>query len=402
MAAKSDVDIFIRFTTNLDKAMKTIDKQVNGLSKRLGKMREPPFQGWALSIMFAGMAIKNAMNQIWASSTKTFQEIMHSTEGTTTAFDMLQGSITYLGFTVGQALEPIAMWLAPIIQMFADWVSENEGLVRVLFVILSVFGTLSMFVGMSVLSVLGFIRAFSLLLPIAKTVGLVMAGVFSGPLLIGIALAVAAVIGFIAMWRTNFAGIKEFTSALFGGIWNTIKSIFGNIFNIFKGLFTIIKGIFTGDIDAVLDGAKEVFTNFAALVIKIFFGLGAAIINIFIFAMNSVTSTIFNSWKLIFGLIEKAIAMANSFGIAIPGQEKFAKLVNTFERLKQSAQIGYISADAIGSGLGSIDQMLGIKEKDQAYTEAVTNNQYVTNTYNIDASRISSTEDLLKAIQAQQ
>jgi hypothetical protein len=86
------------------------------------------FAGWAMSIMFFGMAIQRVFTQIWKTSTKTFQDVMHSVEGTVTGFDLLQGSVKFLGFSVGQSLEPIAMQLIPIIDKMSDWVSENEKL----------------------------------------------------------------------------------------------------------------------------------------------------------------------------------------------------------------------------------------------------------------------------------
>ena len=88
-----------------------------------------------MAFLFFGMAVQRVLTSIWRSSTKVFQDAMHSVDGTVTGFDQLNGSASYLGFVIGQALEPIATWLAPIIMKFADWVSENEGLARTVFTV---------------------------------------------------------------------------------------------------------------------------------------------------------------------------------------------------------------------------------------------------------------------------
>lgn len=142
-------------------------KQAEALKRtkaEVSSMKEP-FQGWALSIMFAGMAMKNTFNTIWASSTKTFNDVMHSTEGTVTGFDMLDGSLKYLGFTAGQALEPIALFLVPIIDKIADWISmgetlgiKNSTLFASIVAALGVGGTVLTAIGMSVLSFSGFVE----------------------------------------------------------------------------------------------------------------------------------------------------------------------------------------------------------------------------------------------------
>jgi len=96
--------------TPIERVSNSIDKQANMAHKA-----KFAFQGWALSVMFAGMAMQRAFNAIWQSGSKTFNDIMHSVEGTVTGFDNLNNSITYLQFVAGQALEPLADALVPII-----------------------------------------------------------------------------------------------------------------------------------------------------------------------------------------------------------------------------------------------------------------------------------------------
>lgn len=110
------------------------------------------FQGWALSVMFFGMALSRAFNTIWRSSTKTFQDIMHSVDGTVTGFDKMNSSLAYLQFVAGAALEPVAEMLIPVIDRTADWVSENEKLFAGIVSALGVGGTVLTAIGMGVLA----------------------------------------------------------------------------------------------------------------------------------------------------------------------------------------------------------------------------------------------------------
>ena len=130
-------------------------------NKRFRKVRRG-FDMAALGIMFFGMAIMRATSSIWKSSTKLFQEIMHSTEGTVTGFDMLNDSLAYLGFTAGQALEPLAAELMPIVDTITQWIGDNKELFRGLVKWAAIFGTILFVVGTLKL---GFGALFKYLIP---------------------------------------------------------------------------------------------------------------------------------------------------------------------------------------------------------------------------------------------
>jgi hypothetical protein len=118
-----------------------------------------PFPGYAMSIMFLGMAMQRMFTTISKFGVSAFQEIMHSVEGSTTQFDYLNGTVKYLGFTIGQALEPVAAWLIPIVIATADWVSENQSLVRWFIIIGAALGTLAFVGGMWKLAMAGIVGA---------------------------------------------------------------------------------------------------------------------------------------------------------------------------------------------------------------------------------------------------
>ncbi len=144
------------------------------------------FKGWAMSIMFAGMALQRMSTQLYQFGTKAFNEIKHSVEGTVTASDRLDGSMKYLGYTIGEAIEPVAEMLIPIIDGISEWASENEGVVSSLTVAAGILGTLAMAGGSIALAKDGFNDML-------KTVGLIKKDFTSMQVLsIGVGLYMAA------------------------------------------------------------------------------------------------------------------------------------------------------------------------------------------------------------------
>lgn len=122
-ASTAQKDIYINIRTRLENKG-AIKETQNDLKKLRGSLL-----GASLSALFFGMAMKNAAMNVWKSTTKTFQEIAHSVQGTVTQFDLLNGSMAYLKFSVGEALEPLAASLVPIIDKLTKIVQENPKLV---------------------------------------------------------------------------------------------------------------------------------------------------------------------------------------------------------------------------------------------------------------------------------
>lgn len=139
------------------KAVEEAEIATKRFNKAIGNVSKP-FAGYAMSIMFFGMAIQRAMDAIWKSGTKTFNDVMHSVEGTTTGFDMLEGSLKYLQFSVGEALEPLAEALIPIIDFITDLVQQNPELVRGIVAWGAVLGAIFTVGGGGVLALNGFLE----------------------------------------------------------------------------------------------------------------------------------------------------------------------------------------------------------------------------------------------------
>ena len=177
-----------RAINNVERQTKAYDK----MSRAIQPLKRE-FAGWAMSLMFAGMAMKRAFDMIWKSSTKAFQDISHSVEGTVTQFDMLEGSMKYLGFVMGAALEPVAQHLVPIVDKISEWVEENPELTASLVVITGVLGTLIMFIGMTKLAIDGFVIAAALAKTSVISLGTAMALLETVTIGIGIVVAIDAI-----------------------------------------------------------------------------------------------------------------------------------------------------------------------------------------------------------------
>lgn len=90
---------------------------------------QKPFAGYAMSLMFAGMALQRIFQGIAKFGISAFKEIEASMEGTTNGAVELDGAMKYLGYTVGSALEPLLEWLIPIIDTLSVWADDNPKLV---------------------------------------------------------------------------------------------------------------------------------------------------------------------------------------------------------------------------------------------------------------------------------
>jgi len=156
------------------KTYSTLNNRVAGFDKRLKKGNQTlkqtraqlrktknEFPSWALSIMFFGQLVIQTMTAIWRSSVRTFQDMAHSIRGTVTGFDKLTAAGTFLGYVVGQALEPIARFLAPIIMGVAKLIQKFEGTFRVLFIVFTIIGGLLTLFGLFGLAVNAIITGFA-------------------------------------------------------------------------------------------------------------------------------------------------------------------------------------------------------------------------------------------------
>jgi methyl-accepting chemotaxis protein len=366
---------------------------VRGSSNKLNKsLGQSPFAGWAMSIMFAGMALQRFSMSIYKFGTKAFQEISHSVEGTVTNVDMLQGSMKYLGFTIGQALEPTLSYLIPIVDRISDWVEANPKLVATLTTLGIVLGTVFMVGGMAKLALNGFLDMGSkiiLLFPAIKAAIAGLSAAIGAPILAVIGLILLALAVLYAMWKTNFGGMRDFFKNTFGILWETIKMIFGDIFKIIKTVIEIIVAIFEGNWDKVGELTWKLLKQLAALFLKALTGIGAIILNVLVFAWNLVVDIIL---KIVVGLVN-AIArlfinswiktldfmgkMSEKLGL---GRGMFDSAINSLNNFSEKLSVadskvkefadkikgGYISSADIKTSFEGVDSALGLTKVDNA------------------------------------
>ncbi len=247
----------VRSYERIARAQKVVQDQTQKLQRTtagLGgqfKRNEGRFQGWALSVMFFGMAMQRVFSDIWKQSAATFNDVSHSVAGTVTGFDLLEGSITYLQYSIGAALEPVVMQLVPIIDKITEWVQENEaltaGIVKWGFII------------GSVLFMVGFLTlAFNGVWTMIKNVTTAIKFLSANPLIL---MAVAAILVFtwlykikteMGTWSNFFMAIlrgiiRAFVitgaaiAGAFGAAWNFVQQGWNNVVEwIGKGINKII------------------------------------------------------------------------------------------------------------------------------------------------------------------
>lgn len=265
---RSQEEYWSRYMSNVKGASRTSES----LSKKL-KKNEGHFHAWALSIMFAGMQMMAIFKQIWSMGSTTFQDVMHSVEGTTTGFDMLQGSMKYLGFIIGEALEPVATWLAPIIIKLAEWINDNQEIFKTVVVIVGAVGSLLFVVGQTVLAVGGLITAF-------KNVGTIGKHLFSDKLpgyfttlKTELGLAKTAFQGLSTAGKIGFVGMVA--GIILAIIWIfKLKEAIGSWGDFFKGVLSGLIRMFLGVADAFITLILSPLQTMVALLLQASDALG--------------------------------------------------------------------------------------------------------------------------------
>lgn len=362
--------------TSIDtkKIMAEETKNFKKVQKAMAKSMEKPtmkFQGWAMSIMFFGMALKKTFNTIWKTSTKTFQDVMHSVDGTVTGFDMLNGSMDYLKFTAGQALEPIAKFLIPIVDWVSEWVLENDKLFAGLVATMGVLGTAFAAGGSGVLALNGFAE-LAIKMGLVSTEGTKITGVNWGILkssfpikvIAGLtALAVIAGLSWKAFKETPEAweSVKEAIDGIdFEGLKGALENFINVLLPGFKFGWEDIAwaiaylvstavprlNVFLGVIKAVISGVTSAFSAFAAFQALLFGTFQEKATALFIFNKNVRKSA------------EDAVAAIDNLGVAMdyvqPSFEEFKRTEQAKQKATAPLDVNYPPGASPGVQIGSI------------------------------------------------
>ena len=315
-----------------------VAKASGKLSKEMnrGKME---FQGWAMSIMFFGMALKRTFDMIWKSSTKTFNDVMSSVEGNVTSFQMLEGALKYLGFTAGAALEPIAMFLIPIIDKLSQWITENEKLFATIVIGAGILGTFFTILGSGVLAAAGFIQAWGLIAGAFSSSGVVIGAttVAFGTIATVLGVVTAAIIVAIALWQTNFGGFRDTIENIWASLVTNLGTIFSGIGNIFSGVWNLITGIFEGNYTKIQKGFMQVGLG----IVKILLGAFRLIQDISLNLINLVIMTAIDIITLPMKLAIDALADVMDFlGLSTKGIDKVRSALNAMRDYNPLEDLG--------------------------------------------------------------
>jgi len=331
-------------------------KKLSKTQKTLGtitKQTQRQFAGWALSMMFFGMAIQRVFNGIWKAGQKTFQEIAHSVEGTVTQFDFLNGAVEILKYTIGSALNSVLEPLMPIIwqivESTSDWISENEKLFGWIVIIGSAIGGAMMAFGMLKLGIDGLVSAFGLLKPAILAFKLTLAGIGTTWILVLIGL----VLVFFAIWKTNLGNIQGLFEENFNLIKGTVLSVFNTIKTVFQEVWGFIIDVLNGDWDKAM---IHLFTATKAAFIGILRAgvyMSNVFRNIWKFILNSITN---NALITIKGLLTSLRGALKYLGIDTSGLNS---AISQVEKLKDSLKIDYTSKKDVDNGweMGLVDKL---------------------------------------------
>ena len=205
-AIKQGQRVMVDHKTKMDELSTSASEQRNAVKDLAleAKKADGKFQAWALSLMFFGMNLRRLFDIMWQSGKDVFQNTMHSVDDTVTSFDRLDGSLDYLKFSVGQALEPLAEALVPIVDKFTQWAKENPGFLRSIAAVSFVVGSLFLLIGQGVLA---FTALRTAVIRVKMAYGLLKEGIAALKAL-KLKAWVAGIITKMKAWKASFVAIK--------------------------------------------------------------------------------------------------------------------------------------------------------------------------------------------------
>jgi hypothetical protein len=336
-----------KVTSKRLKKLSQVQSKIGNLAKR----NQRQFAGWALSMMFFGMAIKRVFDSLWKAGQKTFQEVAHSVDGSVTSFDMLNASIEILKYAVGSALnsvlEPLMPMIWNIVDRIDDWISGNEKLFGWFVIIGSAIGGLLMTFGMLKLGIDGLITAGLKLAPVFTQIGIAISSIGTGL----IAALVAFLVVFIGLWVANIGQIQELFKETFGIIFSAIYVVFKELIGILSNIWKFIMAIFTGDWDKALGYLWKALVGIFKLMAKAGIALSNVFYNTFVWVVNSIKDLFLNMIK---GILSISRAISSALGLDTSRLDKQLKRI---EKLKGSLSIDYKSISGTKEQYAQVDKL---------------------------------------------
>lgn len=127
---RPNIRSFKRVAAAQEQVVQGQQKLADAMKSQKQRMLEaqPAFAGYALSLLFFGQQLQRTFTQIGRFGVNTFKEISATVEGTTNNATMLEGAFKFLGFTIGEALDPLLGLLIPIVIKIGEWINDNPKL----------------------------------------------------------------------------------------------------------------------------------------------------------------------------------------------------------------------------------------------------------------------------------
>lgn len=234
-------------------------------------------------------------------------------------------------------LQPLAQWTGGVfltvwdginsaLQKFTDWCSANPEIIQTVAIAVASFFTawkITEFISTAagfittLMNIIGSVHSIAGALSLVQTGISTLVGALGGPLVIGIAAAIAAGILLYKNWDTikekasqlvswikdKFSTLSKWLNGVFSKDWTKNFGAFGNVLNaffknasnivrdikkVFSGIITFIDGAFHGDWKKAWNGIKETFKG----VFQGLADLAKAPLNIIIGAFNAILDTV--------------------------------------------------------------------------------------------------------------
>lgn len=254
--------------------------------------------GFSLSMMFFGMQIKRVFSRIASISIDTFMKIAGSTDLAKRVFVSLTAALTFLKFTIGdaiaRALEPFMPMIIGIIETVTDWIYKNQKLAGILIIVGLLIGALMMVLG----QVMTFINGIIGILPKFRSglTGLQPAvsgliGFFTQLGIVGSLIFGVVLISALAMFIQNFMGVRD-----------DLKKLFESLMGIFSGFADVFVGLLTGNYEQFVRGVKKILAyglqllvTFAKLAVKLLIGIPMMLARILGYAVRLIVSALMSA-----------------------------------------------------------------------------------------------------------
>ena len=284
-------------TKPLDKARKAVQDYQNklrGLSDALLNV--------SLSVLFFGMAIKKLATSIIKSAVTSFNKITYGAEGAGGALGVLNVHFELLKYTLGAAIDTLLQAFLPtileVILAVQDWIEQNPALAAGILIFVAAIGSLMVVLGTVTSLFTGVVKAIALFSEGGSLAGTITAASL-GTVLTVIALIIAALVLLYAAWKSNFGGIREFTSKTFTTIKEIFETTFGFILRTLGNIMDIITGILEGDWGKVGAALVRIFSDAIKTVMMLWSELGAVTYNIMALAINGIKDLFLSLMTLI-------------------------------------------------------------------------------------------------------